>query len=192
MPFAEILTERLAVRQLVASDAQKIFEYRSLPEVARFQSWGIQSREEIQSQIKSLSVSEPGVPGSWYQIAIALRSSGELIGDLGFHVLGTEPRQAEIGISLAPEHQFHGYATEALSALLNYLLVGLGKHRAFGSVDPRNLRSIKLMQRVGMRMEAHFVKSLWFKGEWVDDMIFAVLASDWTNRNREQYMNAPV
>lgn len=185
MPFAEILTERLAVRQLVASDAQKIFEYRSLPEVARFQSWGIQSREEIQSQIKSLSVSEPGIPGSWYQIAIALRSSGELIGDFGFHVLGTEPRQAEIGISLAPQYQFHGYATEALSALLNYLFVGLSKHRAFGSVDPRNLRSIKLMQRVGMRMEAHFVKSLWFKGEWVDDMIFAVLASDWTNRNRE-------
>jgi RimJ/RimL family protein N-acetyltransferase len=66
-----------------------------------------------------------------------------------------------------------------LRALLNYLLVDLGKHRAFASVDPRNLRSIALMQRVGMRQEAHFVRSLWFKGEWVDDVIFAVLASDW-------------
>jgi RimJ/RimL family protein N-acetyltransferase len=179
MPFTKIVTESLAIRQLIASDAQAIFEYRSRPEVSRFQSWGIESRAEIQSQIESLGMAEPGMPGSWYQIGIVLLSSNELIGDCGFHVLETEPRQVEFGISLAPEYQGHGYATEALRALLNYFFTDLSKHRAFGSVDPRNLRSIKLMQRVGMRNEAHFVRSLWFNGEWVDDMIFAILASDW-------------
>jgi RimJ/RimL family protein N-acetyltransferase len=185
MPFTKIVTERLALRQLVSSDAQKIFAYRSRPEVARYQSWGIESRAEIQSQIESLAMAEPGIPGTWYQIGIVLQSSSELIGDCGFCVQETEPRQAEFGISLAPKYQCHGYATEALRALLNYLLVDLGKHRAFGSVDPRNLRSIKLMQRVGMRNEAHFVRSLWFRGEWVDDVIFAILASDWTAMNGE-------
>lgn len=179
MPFTEIQTDRLVLRELAASDAHRIFAYRSRPEVSRFQSWGTQSRNEIQGYIAGLSGTEPGTPGSWYQIGIVLRSGGELIGDCSFRVLDTEPRQAEFGIALAPEHQSKGYATETLRALLNYLFVKLGKHRAFGSVDPRNVRSIRLMQQLGMRKEAHFIKSLWFNGEWVDNIIFAMLASDW-------------
>jgi RimJ/RimL family protein N-acetyltransferase len=180
--FAEILTERLALRDLEVSDTQRIFEYRSRPEVSRFQSWGTQSADGIQLYLRDLSKTEPGRPGSWYQIGIILRSSGELIGDCGFQVLETEPRQADVGIALAPEFQGRGYATETLRALLDYLLVALGKDRVFGSVDPRNVRSMRLLQRVGMRKEAHRVKSLWFKGEWVDDAIFAITASEWKSR----------
>lgn len=180
MPFKTITTERLALRQLTPTDAHKIYEYRARPEVSRYQCWGIESKAEIKSQIESLAVTEPGTPGPWYQIGIVLRLTGELIGDCGFRVVETDPRQAEFGISLDPGYQRLGYATEALRAVLNYLLLEMGKHRAFGSVDPRNLRSIKLMQRVGMRKEAHFVRGLWFRGEWVDDVIFAMLASDWT------------
>ena len=180
MSFTTIGAERLKLRQLIAKDADRGFEYRSHPEVSRYQFWGIESKVAIQSQIESLHGTEPGTPGRWYQIGIVLQSGGALIGDCGFHVLETEPRQAESGISLGPKYQGFGYATEALCALLNYLLLELGKHRAFASVDPRNLRSVKLMQRVGMRKEAHFVRSLWFRGEWVDDVIFAMLASDWT------------
>jgi RimJ/RimL family protein N-acetyltransferase len=179
VPFTEILTERLLLRDLVEDDAQRIFEYRSRPEVARFQSWGTESRAEVALFIRGLSTQEPGTPGSWYQIAMALRSSGELVGDCGFQVLKAEPRQAEVGIALAPEYQSRGYATEALRALLDYVFLTLDKHRVFGSVDPRNVRSIRLMGRVGMRKEAHLVQSLWFKGEWVDDMIFAMLAREW-------------
>jgi RimJ/RimL family protein N-acetyltransferase len=181
--FTEIVTKRLALRDLEASDAQRIFEYRSRPDVSRFQSWGTQSADAIQSYIRGLSAAEPGMPGSWYQIGIILLSGRELIGDCGFHVLETEPRQAELGIALAPEFQGRGYATETLRVLLDYLLVELGKHRVFGSVDPRNVRSTMLLQRIGMRKEAHFVKSLWFKGEWVDDVIFAILASEWKSSN---------
>lgn len=180
MPFKRIMTERLALRQLIATDAEKIFEYRTRPEVYRYQSWGIESKAEIESQIEGLAATEPGTPGPWYQIGIVLRLTGELIGDCGFHVAETEPRQAEFGITLDPNYQRLDYATEALRAVLDYLLIEMDKHRAFGSVDPRNLRSIKLTERVGMRKEAHFIRSLRFRGEWVDDVIFAMLASDWT------------
>jgi RimJ/RimL family protein N-acetyltransferase len=179
MRFTEIRTGRLALRDLEVSDAQRIFAYRSHPKVSRFQSWGTQSVDEIRSYIQSLSAIDSDQPGPWYQIGITLLSNRELIGDCGYRILETEPRQVEFGITLDPEQQSHGYATEALSALLGYLFVELGKHRAFGSVDPRNIRSIKLMERVGLRKEAHFVQSLWFKGEWVDDLIFAMLASEW-------------
>jgi RimJ/RimL family protein N-acetyltransferase len=189
--FAEILTERLALRDLEISDGQRIFEYRSRPEVSRFQSWGTHSADDIQFYVHDLTKTEPGRPGSWYQVGIILRPSGELIGDCGFQVLEIEPRHAEVGIALVPELQGRGYATEALRALLDYLLVALGKDRVFGSVDPRNIRSMRLLQRVGMREEAHRVKSLWFKGEWVDDVIFAITASEWKSGNKAKQHAKP-
>ena len=191
MPFPKLLTERLSLRQLEASDTHRIFEYRSRPEVSRFQSWGTQAMEEIQSHVDCLAVIEPGMPGLWYQVEIALRSSGGLIGDCGFKVSESETWQVECGIAVAPEYQSQGYATEALRALLGYLSFELGKDRAFGSVDPHNSPSIRLMQRVGMRREAHLVQSLWFKGEWVDEIIFAVLASDWRSAKNEASRAGP-
>jgi RimJ/RimL family protein N-acetyltransferase len=183
MAFAGILTERLALRDLRDSDAGRIFEYRSRPEVSRFQSWGTESSDEIRRYIRGIANSEIGVPGSWHQIGIDLLASHELIGDCGLRVLDTDPRQAEIGITLAPEHQSRGYATEAVRALLDYIFTTFKMHRVFASVDPRNLPSIHLMERVGMRKEAHFIESLWFKDEWVDDVVFAMLASDWKDEN---------
>jgi RimJ/RimL family protein N-acetyltransferase len=175
--FAEILTERLLLRDLETTDAQRIFEYRSHPNVSRFQSWGTESPDAVQSYIRSLSATDPDTSGTWYQLGIILVASQELIGDCGFRVLENNPRQAEVGIALDPEFQGHGYGTEALRALLNYLFQ-IGKQRVYGSVDPRNLRSMGLLERVGMRKGAHLSRSLWFKGEWVDDVIFAVLASE--------------
>jgi RimJ/RimL family protein N-acetyltransferase len=86
---------------------------------------------------------------------------------------------AEIGITIAPAFQGNGYATEALNAVLNLLFVQLGKHRVFASVDPCNLRSMALMKRLGLRQEAHFVRGLWFKDGWVDDVVFAMLDDEW-------------
>ena len=120
-----------------------------------------------------------GHPGAWYQVGIYLQAGGKLIGDCGFRPLKDEPRQAEVGMTLAPEFQRQGYAAEAFRALLSYLFGTLGKHRVFGSVDPANTASLGLLHRVGMRQEAHLVKSLWFRGDWVDDMIFALLEEEW-------------
>ena len=180
--FSEIETPRLSLRCLATTDAQRIFEYRSHPDVRRFQSWGSDSVAAIQSFLQAQAEADPGSPGSWYQLGIFLPEKEMLIGDCGFRILDTDSRQSEIGITLAHEFQGQGYATEALYALIDYLLFALGKHRVFGSVDPRNHRCIRLLQRVGMRKEAHFVQSLWFRGEWVDDLIFAVLASEWKVR----------
>jgi RimJ/RimL family protein N-acetyltransferase len=185
--FTELRTGRLILRTLEENDASRIFQYRSDPDVSRFQSWGTESIADIQSHIKELSTNPLGTPGFWHQLGISRLSTRELIGDCGFHVLQAEPRQCEIGVTLDPEYQRQGYATEALRALLDYLVFTLGKHRVLASVDPRNIRSVNLMERVGLRKEAHFVKSLWFKGEWVDDLIYAMLASEWktTSGNTE-------
>ena len=177
--FAELTTERLAIRDLEPSDGPRIFSYHRHPEVSRFQSWGTGSVDSVQSYIRGLSSIGPDTPGRWYQVGIILLDGGRLIGDCGFRTPEAQPQQAELGITLALEFQHRGYAIEALRAALNYLFVVLEKHRVFASVDPRNVPSMRLLERVGMRKEAHFVKSLWFKGEWVDDVVFAMLATEW-------------
>ena len=141
--------------------------------------------EELRSFIESLSGIKPGI---WFQVGIAFRETGALIGDCGIRVADVSrasPGQAEIGITLAPAFQGRGLASEALQALLGYLFTGLGMHRVFGSVDPRNLASMRLLKSAGMRQEAHCVESYWSKGGWTDDAIFGILDREWIEAHRQ-------
>jgi RimJ/RimL family protein N-acetyltransferase len=178
----EILTERLVLRDLQPADAETMFAYRSDPEVARYQGWGRESADEVRAFITDLASTEPYAPGSWRQFGILLRSTGGLIGDCGVHVPLDEPEQAKFGITLATAFQRRGYASEALRALLRLVFDTLGKHRAFASIDPRNTASLALFERAGFRREAHFVESLWLMGEWVDDVVVAILAREWRSQ----------
>ena len=54
------------------------------------------------------------------------------------------------------------------------------KRRIIASVDPRNTVSIRLIERIGFRKEAHFKESYYLRGEWVDDLIYAKLKEEWT------------
>jgi RimJ/RimL family protein N-acetyltransferase len=178
--FPEITTERLALRNLEANDGPRVFSYHRHPDVARFQSWGTESVDVVQTYIRNLESVEPGTPGEWYQVGIYLLDGGKLIGDCGFRIPESDPAQAEVGMTIAFEFQGKGYAAEAMRALFDYLFVTLKKHRIFGSADPQNVASLRLQERIGMRKEAHMVKSLWFRGEWVDDVIYAMLAGEWS------------
>jgi RimJ/RimL family protein N-acetyltransferase len=179
--FHAIVTERLILRDLQPADAETLMRYRADPEVSRYQSWAPASADQFRSYLEELAGRGPDTPSAWYQIGVALRSTGELIGDCGIHIF-EDRRLAEIGITLAPQFQYRGCATEALRGIVNYLFGELRKHRISASVDPRNIRSIRLMQRLGFRQEAHMIESLWFKGQWVDDVVFAMLAREWKKK----------
>ncbi len=115
----------------------------------------------------------------WFQRAIRLRENGTLIGDLGVCLPEDPHESVEFGVSLAPAHQGRGYASEAVRALMACVFGQLGRHRIHASVDPRNLASMAMLRALGLRQEAHHRESLWFKGEWADDVIFAMLDHEW-------------
>lgn len=173
-------TDRLILRLFVESDAEAFSAYRSDPEIARFQGWeapfSITQAQEFISKIMHLPQGEEGV---WYQVAIQLRETGELIGDCGFSFLDDCPEQAEIGYSLARPYHGQGYATEAVIRLLDYLFDTWDLHRVRAACDVENTRSMLLMERIGMRREAHFVDHVWFKGRWVSEYWYAILQDEW-------------
>jgi RimJ/RimL family protein N-acetyltransferase len=172
----ELTTARLLLDRLHPQDAEALFACRADPAVARFQGWRPASVAEAHAFIDSQA--EPA-PGLWFQRAIRLRDGRALIGDLGVCLPATPGDSVEFGISLAPAHQGRGYAREALEALFHQGFDVLGWRRIHASVDPRNTACTALLQALGMRQEAHFRESLWLHGEWVDDVVFAMLAREW-------------
>jgi RimJ/RimL family protein N-acetyltransferase len=163
-----------------------MFLYRSDPDVARYQDWKPESIDETRQFIDTCSRVDINRPDTWFQLALVHRVGGTLIGDCGLHFLSSDPRQVEIGITVAPSHHRQGFGSETVMALLEFLFAKLAKHRVFASVDPRNTAAIALFTRVGMRKEAHFIQSLWLNGEWVDDVIFAMLEREWKLRSTSQ------
>lgn len=184
MPPPELLTRRLCINGLVPEDAEALYRYRSAPSVAAHQGWVPASVQAARDFIARDAATPFGQTDAWHQLAVRRQDARELIGDLGVHVIGEGGEQVEIGVTIAPAHQRNGFGAEAVVGLLAFLFADLNKHRVTASVDPRNTASVALLKKVGMRREAHFRKSLRFKGEWVDDVIFALLRTEWPDAKR--------
>ena len=95
-------------------------------------------------------------------------------------------RQGEIGWVFDPDHGGQGYATEATSEVVRIAFDELGLHRVWAQLDPRNTASAALAVRLGMRQEAHLREESWFKGEWGDLAIYALLSRVRCAHDRER------
>ena len=95
-------------RSFTSTDVEAFAAYRADPEVARYQSWSDFTLADAEAFVDSLRGEEPGVPGEWFQLALEARSEGTLVGDLALHINADEPREAEVGFTLAPAHQGRG------------------------------------------------------------------------------------
>lgn len=173
----QLTTARLRIDALHEGDAAALFAYRAHPEVSRYQGWHPGSVVEAESFIRNQGELTEPLAGQWFQRALRRHDDERLIGDLG--LCRSADGQLEFGITLAPAAQGQGLAREALHALFDDAFGRLGIHRVHASVDPRNTPSMALLAAVGMRQEAHFRESLLFRGEWVDDVVFALLAREW-------------
>ena len=177
--FERLASDRLVLRRFRASDAASLTAYRNDPEVARFQGWDVPyGEDEAHTLIASLAGLSPGTPGRWFQIAMALPATDELVGDFGVYTSG-DGRQAKVGFTLSRAHQGRGLAFEGLTLLQPYLFRELGLHRLYADTDARNVRSRRLLARAGFREEGLLVDAVWAKGEWCSGVIFARLAREW-------------
>lgn len=175
----QLQTLRLTLDALQPDDAESLFRYRADSLVSRFQGWCPASIDEARAFIEASALTALDTPGTWFQRAIRLRGTNTLVGDIGMHFIASADATVELGISVSPAHQEQGLAAEALRAVLAFVFDSLGKHRAIGSVDPRNDACLRLLEHVGMRKEAHFRESLRIDGTWVDDVIYATLEREW-------------
>jgi RimJ/RimL family protein N-acetyltransferase len=181
--FAPIRTSRLLIRPMTSADADDLVVYQSDPAICRYLPFEPRGREDVVEKLArwSTALTLAG-DGDYWQLAIEAAGAPGVVGDLYFEVKSAADGAAEIGWTLHPAHHGRGYMTEAAGALLDVAFGALRLHRVRAVLDPRNTASAALCRRLGMRQEAHFVEDQWFKGEWADTAVYAVLAREWAAR----------
>ena len=175
-------TPRLLLREFQEDDWRATHPYEANPEVVRYLSYSVRTPEESQDYIRMVMGMARETPRLVYDFAVVLREDNQLIGRCGMKVHDPELREAMLWYVLNPAHWGKGYIPEAARALLDFAFGTLGLHRVFADCDPRNPASVRVMEKLGMRQEAHFRENVFYKGEWCDSLIYAVLDREWRTR----------
>ena len=182
-PEYPIRTERLLLRPYALADVDALYAYQRLPEVHRY----LYTEPRSRSEVEALVAERAGVralTGAGQALALVadLAQTGELVGDCVLFWHSQEHQQGEVGYVFNPAYQGRGYATEVVGALLRLGFDGLGMHRITGRLDARNVASARVLERAGLRREAHLVENEIVKGEWTDELIYAILRGEWEAR----------
>jgi RimJ/RimL family protein N-acetyltransferase len=171
----------ITLRAFTDGDFEQFCAYRCLPEVARYVPWPPDDRHDariaLTKRIKNRSLEHPG---DLLTPAIIDAASGALVGEVMLAWDANEHRQGEVGFALHPDHHGLGFAYAAAAAMLRIGFAGIGLHRIRGACDPRNVPSAGLLTRLGMRQEAHLREFEFSKGEWCDELVFGLLATEWS------------
>ncbi|HJP88238.1 MAG TPA: GNAT family N-acetyltransferase [Candidatus Limnocylindrales bacterium] len=179
-PAFPIRTERLVLRPFLASDFDAVYDIESRPEVVRYLMWDVMDRDAVQVFLeRRLRQTAIEAEDQALLVAITVPPSDRVIGEIMLRLSSAQHRQGEIGWSLHPDAQGHGYATEAARAVLRMAFDDLKLHRVAADADPRNTGSLKIMERLGMRHEALYRENYFLKGEWVDETHYAILEDEW-------------
>lgn len=180
---APVPTERLLLRPLRPTDLDDMYAIQSRADVTRYLYWEPRSRDEVRLSLQErMTEDRLTKEGDCLSVGAQRRSDGRVLGYLNLWWRSVEHRQAEIGFVFNPDFHGRGYASEAAAALMDVAFRALSLHRIYGRTDGRNVGSAGLMRRLGMRQEAHFRQAEIFKGEWSDELVFAVLADEWRSR----------
>jgi RimJ/RimL family protein N-acetyltransferase len=183
LPEEPIETARLTLRYFTPGDFEDLFAYQSRPDVARYLHWDArdraQARQALERQCRETSLD---ADGDWLTFAVVWREAGRVIGEVGLRRLSQEDLQGETGFVFNPDYHGRGLATEAAEAMLTLGFGILGWHRITGCCDARNDRSARLMERIGMRQEAHFIQHQIVKKRWADELVYAILEHEWKAR----------
>jgi RimJ/RimL family protein N-acetyltransferase len=179
-PEFPVRTDRLQIRPLTLDDVDAMHAYRSIPEVCRYVPFEPMTKDDIAARIgRQWASRELTDDGQVFILGVEVTESQTLVGDVMLAWSSREHATAEIGWTQHPEHGGHGYSTEAARAMLRLAFDGIGLHRVMARLDERNDASARLCERLGMRQEARLVENEWFKGEWTNELDFAILDREW-------------
>jgi RimJ/RimL family protein N-acetyltransferase len=182
-PTYPLQTERLLLRPYTDDDLDVLYAMHSREDVTRYLYWGQLTLDETRQMLerrKQRQAIDDETDG--ILLAAALRDTGVVVGDFNLQQVSREHAQGEIGFVLHPDHQGRGYGVEGATLMLWLGFDQAGMHRIVGRCDARNAPSARLMERLGMRLEAHLREKEFVKGEWCDELVYAMLATEWQDR----------
>ena len=184
-PTYPLRTRRLLLRPYVADDLDALHDIERRAETARYLYNEPLTREATRAVLeRRQAMTAIDDEHDDLVLALVLPESRRVVGHATLQRISREHQQGEVGYAVHPDHQGHGYATEAAELMLQLGFEALGLHRIVGRLDARNVASARVLERLGMRREAHLHENELVKGEWCDELIYAILADEW-HRGRD-------
>lgn len=177
--MVSVVTKRLIIRRMTETDLSDFLAYQTHPEVLRYMPTEALTEERAMGFLSRQAVVDIGDEGGYIAFAIQHIGDAKMIGEVSINLLPKARSKGEIGWSLHPKYQGHGYATEAAKVLLTYGFEHRKLHRITSICDTRNTASFRLMKRLGMRREGHLKQSQFLKDQWQDEYIYALLRKEW-------------
>ena len=174
-----IITNRLIIRNMMIRDLDNFHQYRSNPDVTKYQGFDVMGKDACANFINAQIEKQFGTAGEWVQYAIENKETNQLVGDCAIKLDQNDTRLAEIGITISHLHHKKGYAKETLAGILDWLFDTQNIHRITEIVDAENIASINLLKSLNFKQEGHFVENIFFKGKWGSELQFAMLKREW-------------
>ena len=173
-------TERLLLRPYMDEDLDGLHTMYSDAEVVRYLYHEPRTLEQTKELLgRKIAGSALAAEDDWLSAAAVTRDGGRVVGDIVMHWVSEEHKTGEIGFTFAPAEQGRGYATEAARTFLRVAFEEFGFHRVIGRAEARNAASVRVLEKLGMRREAHLVENEWVKGEWQSELVYAILDREW-------------
>jgi RimJ/RimL family protein N-acetyltransferase len=184
-PKLPITTESLLLRRFDRSDLEAVMAYSRQPDVRRYVDWKARDRSEAKAAIEAMSVQHRlNRPGDAFTLAMTRRSDGAVIGHVSLLWTDATAAQSELRFVLDAAHRGNGYAGEAIRAALDIGFGHFAFHRIFVRCGADNKGSARLLEGIGMRLEAHYREHALFQGDWDEELHFAILAREWLRSSK--------
>ncbi|MDQ0734795.1 GNAT family N-acetyltransferase [Arthrobacter agilis] len=176
---------RFTLRPLTLEDERSVMTYRGDPRLSQFLSRPPMTLGEYPAWLAERA---PGFglqgPGDRCYFGVESKVSGQLMGDVLLRLAADDVQQGEIGMILHADAKGQGYAVEIGQAVLSLAFDQMGLHRIAGRADELNVPSRRGMERLGMRLEGHFLKDTMRDGQWVNTVSYALLREEWQSQRR--------
>jgi len=179
-PSYPLKTERMSLRPNEMGDLAALHGLFGRADVSRYLMWEPMDLDQAQALLdRRVLQTRIETEGDGILLAAIDDVTGRMIGEFMLRLTSAQGLQGEVGWSIHPDFQGRGLATEGAREMLRLGFDELGLHRIVAEADPRNLPSLRVIDRLGMRREAHLVEHLFVKGEWIDEVIGAMLEAEW-------------
>jgi ribosomal-protein-alanine N-acetyltransferase len=175
----ELTTERLILREFNEDDWPDVLAYQTDPLYLRYYDWTERTPEAVREFVQTFVAQQQEQPRTRFQLAIDLKSTGQLLGTCGIRLGCAGAHEADIGYELSPLHWGHGYATEAARAIVEFGFGELGLHRIWSWCVADNVGSARVLEKLGMRLEGRLREKEYFRGRWWDTLLYAILDYEW-------------
>jgi RimJ/RimL family protein N-acetyltransferase len=154
-------------------------QWSSDPKAVAYMQFGPNTEEETKEFIFKVITYQTEEPRLHFELAVTLKETGEVIGGCGIRIVDAENQTASMGYMYTQRYWGHGYGTEAAAALVDFGFSKLKVHRIWATCDPENIGSARILEKAGMRKEAHFRQHMLVRGQWRDSLLYAILEDEY-------------